>query len=307
MFISLRPPFPPRRPPPLVFCFPLPPPSPPLSFFLAFGASRFSLCLFPASSLFRPPPSFFLLVFVSSRPPFPHPNPPPLVFCFPLPPPPGTSPGVCVPPGVHSGVLWCRVAVFCAACRAVVSRLAWLWAAVAFCVFCCVVRCCWLLLCVVPRLWLCRPASLLALWSLSRCSLCCRVLCSVLEFCAVPCCCALQRPALCCCALCHVVSVFSVLLRVVSCPQALSVALGSCAFRHCELPCLPALCALCFVCFGGFCCCVSLFAAVLCAVCVLGCCAVRFLSSPPCAVLGCAVLVQLRRAVCLVCAVCDAW
>ena len=50
-----------------------------------------------------------------------------------------------------------------------------------------------------------------------------------------------------------------------------------------------------------------LFAAVLCAVCVLGCCVVRFPSCPPCAVLGRAVLVRLRCAICLVCAVSGAW
>ena len=58
--------------------------------------------------------------------------------------------------GLRSGVLWCRVAMFSAACRAVVSRLAVLWAAwlravffgAAFCVLFC-----WLMLCVVPCLW----------------------------------------------------------------------------------------------------------------------------------------------------------
>ena len=50
-----------------------------------------------------------------------------------------------------------------------------------------------------------------------------------------------------------------------------------------------------------------LFAAVLSAVCVLGCRAVHSLSSLLCSVLRCAVLVRLRSAVCLVCAVSCAW
>ena len=41
------------------------------------------------------------------------------------------------------------------------------------------------------------------------------------------------------------------------------------------------------VCFAVVCRCVVLFAVVLCAVCALGCRVVRFLSSPPCAVLLC--------------------
>ena len=63
------------------------------------------------------------------------------------------------------------------------------------------------------------------------------------------------------------------------------------------LSCLPVLCAPCCLCVAVVCWCALLFAAVLCAVCVLGCRAVRSLFSPPCAVLRCAVLVRLRRAV----------
>ena len=77
----------------LVFLAPLPPPP----FFLAFAASCFGCCLFPAAFLVRSsPPSFssFLFacvrVFVSSRRPFPLPRCPLLVFCFPWSPP--TSP-----------------------------------------------------------------------------------------------------------------------------------------------------------------------------------------------------------------------
>ena len=53
--------------------------------------------------------------------------------------------------------------------------------------------------------------------------------------------------------------------------------------------------------------CVLLFAALLCAVCVLGCCSVRSLSSPLCAVLCFAVLVRLRCAIRVVRAVAGAW
>ena len=95
-------------------------------------------------------------------------------------------------------------------------------------------------------------------------------------------------------------------LLVVPCPLALPVALGPCALRRCVLQCSPALCALCCVCFVMAFWCAQLFAALLCAVCVLGCCAVRSLSSPLCAVLCFAVLVRLRCAVRVVRAVAGA-
>ena len=158
------------------------------------------------------------------------------------------------------------------------------------CVFCRVSGCAVPLLC--SR---CGP--------LSCCGLRCRVLCCVPGCCAALCCRVFLRPVFCCCALRSVVSRFSVLPCVVSFPRALSVALRSCAFRRCVLPCHRALCALCCVCFCVDCWCVLLFAAVLCAVCVLGCHVVHFLSSSPCAVLCSAVLVPVRLAVCLVCAV----
>ena len=52
--------------------------------------------------------------------------------------------------------------------------------------------------------------------------------------------------------------------------------------RRCVLSCPPRC-----VCFAVVCCCLVLFPAVLCAVCVVGCRAVHSLSSPPCAVLLC--------------------
>ena len=96
----------------------------------------------------------------------------------------------------------------------------------------------------------------------------------VVLFCAVLFCCARLVP-----------------LLVVPCPVVLPVALGPCALRRCVLRFPPALCALCCVCFVVACWCALLFAAVRCAVCVLGCCAVRSLSSPLCAALCVAVLV----------------
>ena len=109
--------------------------------------------------------------------------------------------------------------------------------------------------------------------------------------------------------LCAVLSCFARLvpLIVVPCSLALLIPLRSFALRRCVLRCSPALCALCCVCFvvAGWC--VLLFAAVRCAVCVLGCRAVHFLSFPLCAVLCCALLVCLRCAVLAVRAVAGAW
>ena len=83
-------------------------------------------------------------------------------------------------------------------------------------------------------------------------------------------CCALSHPALCCCALCCFVSLCFVRLRAVWCPRALSVALGSCAFRRCFLqffrPCV--LCAVCVLpWYVDACCCLPL-CFVLCVSCV---------------------------------------
>ena len=130
--------------------------------------------------------------------------------------------------------------------------------------------------------------------------------------CCVPCC-AVRPWVRRCAALLRVVSPGVVLscavLRsfVAPCPLALPVALGPCALRRCVLRCSPALCALCCVCFVVARWCVLLFAALLCAVCVPGCCAVCSLCSPLCAVLCFAVLVRSRCAVRVVRAVAGAW
>ena len=269
-------------------CVPRSPPTP-LFFPSLFFPSWFS-SFSPSPSL----PSFFLfsvsalvsacLVCCLLPPAVLSPPPPALLFC----PPP-----VCA---LLSCVLRCPVTVFCAVCCAVVSRLAWLWAVVRFFVFCCVVPCCWLLLCVLSRLWSCLLAALFALWL------------AVLSWCALLC--AVVRPSVLCCAvllrvappgivlLCAVffLSLFLVLLRAVSCPGALSALLGSCAYRRCVLSYLPALsvfcrgvlvrpvvrrCALCRVRPG------------------LSCCAFPVISAPSGA--------ALRRGVRLVCAVSGAW
>ena len=183
-------------PPFFLFCpspLPSPPPcpcSPPLP--LVFYCSRRFL--------------LWLVFFFSHRLPFP---PPPLFFSFLV---FVSSCFFCVavlPSSVLRVLLWCPASLRCV--------LPW--------PFVCAVGCCCVLChvsgCFVPLLCSrCGP--------LSCCGLCCRVLCCVPGCCVAPCCCALLRPALCCCALCCVVSLFSVLPRVVSCPQALSVALRSC-------------------------------------------------------------------------------
>ena len=132
----------------------------------------------------------------------------------------------------------------------------------------------------------------------------CRVVLCVPGCGALPRCCALCRPVLCCRVLC---CARLVPLLVAPCPLALPFALGPCALRRCVLRCSPALCALCCVCFVVARWCVLLFAALPCAVCVSGCCAVRSLCSPFCAVLCFAVLVRSRCAVRVVRAVAGAW
>ena len=132
----------------------------------------------------------------------------------------------------------------------------------------------------------------------------CRVVLCVPGRGAAPRCCALCRRVLCCRVLC---CARLVPLLVAPCTLALPVALGPCALRRCVLRCSPALCALCCVCFVVARWCVLLFAALLCAVCVPGCCAVRSLCSPLCAVLCFAVLVCSRCAVRVVRAVAGAW
>ena len=164
----------------------------------------------------------------------------------------------------------------------------------------------------VPRVWsLAAPQWLLPpLPSVSRgfrrlrsllCAVCCAVLC-VPGCGAALRCCALCRPVLCCCVLyCF-------------------AALGWCRCSSCRAlwcspsPWGPVLCGAVFcgvpprcVCFIVAWWCVLLFAALLCVVCLLGCCAVRSLSSPLCTVPCFAVLVRLRCAVRVVRAVAGAW
>ena len=73
------------------------------------------------------------------------------------------------------------------------------------------------------------------------------------------------------------------------CCRALCCVLGRCPSSWGPVPSGAVFCLVpprC-VCFAVVCRCVVLFAVVLCAVCALGCRVVRFLSSPPCAVLLC--------------------
>ena len=126
----------------------------------------------------------------------------------------------------------------------------------------------------------------------------CRVLC-VPGCGAAPRCCALCPPVLCCPVLC---CARWVPLLVAPCSLALAVALGPvlCGAVFCGV----APCCVCFVVARW---CALLFTALLCSVCVPGCCAVRSLSSPLCAVLCFAVPLRSRCAVRVVRAAAGAW
>ena len=92
------------------------------------------------------------------------------------------------------------------------------------------------------------------------------------------------------CAVCRCVLVRCVVLFCfVWCCRALCPVLGRCPLSWGPVPSGPVFCLVSprCVCFSVVCCCVVLFAAVLLAVCLLGCRAVRSLSSSPCAVLLC--------------------
>ena len=132
------------------------------------------------------------------------------------------------------------------------------------------------------------------------CAVCCAVLC-VPGCGAALRCCALCRPVLCCCVLCC----FAALGW---CPCSLCRALLCSPSPWGPVLCIAVFCGVAprCVCFVVAWWCVLLFAALLCAVCVLGCFAVRSLSSPLCAVLCFAVLVRLRCAVRVVRAVAGA-
>ena len=150
---------------------------------------------------------------------------------------------------------------------------------------------------VAPR-WLLPPPPFFVSrfsWLPLGAVLCCASLGAVLRRAAARC---VLR---CCAVLCCVV--------LVGCRCLLRRALW-----RCPLPWGPVLCGavicgvpLCCVCFVVARWCVLLFAALLCAMCVPGCCAVRSLSSPLCAVLCFAVLVRSRCAVRVVRAVAGAW
>ena len=333
---SLPPSFSP--PLPLFFSFFLrPPPSRPL--FFVFGVFCLGWRLFPAPSFLPPPPLFglflppgvcfgspllsstlphlplpFLFLPLSYAPPVPpffcrHPPPSPLFFLF-LVFPALVVVSFFVPPSFSahppsSFVSWCLfpLALFVLPCCRPLC-----------CVSCCgvpprLVVCCHGFLCVLLVAAVCCAASpVVSSRCFARVAVCCHVLVCIAVCCAVFLGVVLRRAAARCSALRCVVVRCVVLSRSFRCCRTLCRALG-----HCSLPwgpvfsCLPAPCPLCCVCFGVACCCVLLFAAVLCAVCVLGCRVLCFLFSPPCALLGCAVLVPLCCAVCLVCAVSGAW
>ena len=188
-----------------------------------------------------------------------------------------------------AGVRWLWWCVVCGVwCVAVVC-----WWGCGWCVVWLVPRCVCLSLgalilglgvCAFVSCGFCRFRSVL-------CAVCCAVLC-VPGCGAALRCCVLCRSVLCCCVLCCF------------------AALGWCRCSSCRaLWCSPSpwglvLCSAPFcgvpprcVCFVVACWCVLLFAALLCAVCVLGFCAVRSLSSLFGVVLCFAVLVRLRCAV----------
>ena len=115
---------------------------------------------------------------------------------------------------------------------------------------------------------------------------CCRVslVCCVVSLGGVLPCVAARCAAWRCVVVCYVV-----LFCSVWCCRALCRVHGRCPSSWGPVPFSAVFCLVfprC-VCSAVVCCCVVLFAVVLCALCVLGCPAVRSLSSPPCAVLLC--------------------
>ena len=182
-------------------------------------------------------------------------------------------------PSVLRAVLWYLALLCCGLLRAV------------WCLLGCLFLCCAALLvpaacCAVSLVvlsgWVVRGVCLLPGVGLrsrvARCAVCPWMRCCGALLLVVPPGVVLLCAVLFCCAC-------LVSLLVVPSSPALPVALGPCALRRCVSRCSPALCALCCVFFVVACWCALLFAAVLCAVCVLGCRAVRTLSSPLCAVL----------------------
>ena len=205
-----------------------------------------------------------------------------MAFCFPSPPPFFLSPPSLCPLSLACFGFWPRVPWAFALCAPppvflfisiIVFRfLFFLVACLVGCLFhpallvvCCLVWVCGAVCCAVLWVWVrCSAASLRAAPP------------GVVLFCALLCCFAPLLPLL-----------------------AVSVALGSSAFRPCVLWCSPALCALCCVCFAVVCWCELLFAAVLCAVCAccvcpgVSYCAFVVLSTLCSAVLRCAGVLAL--------------
>ena len=183
-------------------------------------------------------------------------------------------------------VVWCHTLLYCGLLRAARCLLCH-----ALC-YCCV---------------LCRVSHRVVRLPCWRCGLPCGfvVRCCVL-WCAVYLGAVLRRVAPPSVVLfCAVLFCFACLvpLLAVSGPRALSVALAFYTFRRSVLWCFAVLCALCCVGVAVVWWCVLLFAAVVGAVVVLRCLAVRSMSSLLCVVLCCAMLVRLRCAVRVVCAV----
>ena len=184
-----------------------------------------------------------------------------------------------------SGVLPCRVAVFCAACRRVVSRLALLRAALRYALL--FVPRSGLLLRTLPCLLSFCLAALFALWFAVWfcCALPCAVACRVLGCCAAPRC---SAP---CCAVVCCVDVFRWFGAAACC------VMPSGAVRRPGVLCFPSLClvvfprAVCFV-LCVFCCGLVVRVVVrCCALCCgcpgLSCCAFPVLPALCGAVLRC--------------------
>ena len=304
LFIFLCPP--PHAPPPSPFFFFPPVLCPPvLSGVLFFPTSGF---LGLGAAPFPSPPLFFALCLPAIRPGAPK-NPPLCCFLFFFLPPPTT--GVYVVPCAA----WCCTT------------------APAFCLVFCVVK----LPCSVLRVLLWWPAlCCCGLLRVVRCSLGWLLVCCAVLWRAVGCCCVLSRvlgrgvPLR--CSRCGLRSPFDLRRRVPCCVP------GCCAAPHCVASSVQR-CAVvrwvvssrsvwcrCLLCRAlGHCPspwdvvpsgtvfglaslrCVPLFAAVLGAVCALGCRAVCSLCFPLCAVPCRVVLVCLPRDVSLVCALSSVW
>ena len=289
-------------------------------FFVAFPLLPLAappLC--PALRIFRPRVPWALASGPPSPPPFFFPSPPsvrPVVSCFACFPAWGAlglavSCGAVLPCGA---VLWCPVFFFLffsllvalvSCCSPVGSGVRAGSGSFLFLCSACAVLC-----------WCACAVALCSVLSCSRGAGWCFVLLPVVFVCL------LMRLAVLCCLLvgpggswcrvslaCCVVSLGAVLRRVAARSAAWRCVVVRCVVSFCCVWCCRALCCVlgrcpsswgpvpsgavfCLVpprclCFAVVCRCVVLFAVVLCAVCALGCRVVRFLSSPPCAVLLC--------------------